>query len=213
MVNQDRTLTERGQKYVDAELAKRAKQDAKAKAKADALQWAKDHPVTKALAPFRAEAIKRNVDAVREQIDKAIEKLQDADGQLNEVAPKVEWKPSMSYMGESGYRFATAKRAYYYRIAKCVDGRDRMEADEEGIQRELSEAARAAAANYDDYSHKLANKVGEAVSATVEGNLWSHSICTVTKVDGTVERWKTQCILNQSCLGKVFNQWPTRKMK
>jgi hypothetical protein len=34
----------------------------------------------------------------------------------------------------------------------------------------------------------------------------------VTK-GGTVERWKTQQIVNVSRLGKLFNQWPTRQLQ
>jgi hypothetical protein len=50
--------------------------------------------------------------------------------------------------------------------------------------------------------------------ASITGtHIWGHSVLTVTLPNGTVERWKTQQIVNQSKLGLLFNQWPSRKMK
>lgn len=67
--------------------------------------------------------------------------------------------------------------------------------------------------NFDDYAAKLAAKVGEITAAKLTGGpLWQSSILTVTRPDGSVERWKTQMILNVSSLGRLFNQWPTRKL-
>ena len=43
--------------------------------------------------------------------------------------------------------------------------------------------------------------------------MWGYSVLTVTKEDGSVERWKTQQIMNISVLGLLFAQWPSRKMK
>jgi hypothetical protein len=65
---------------------------------------------------------------------------------------------------------------------------------------------------YEQYVNKLINKVGDCDSATVTGDLWNYSILTITK-GAVVERWKTSMILNVSKNGKVFNQFPTRKIK
>jgi hypothetical protein len=77
------------------------------------------------------------------------------------------------------------------------------------------DGARAdAAASFEAYVAKLVHKVGEGVTkATVEGTqLWRISYLTVAK-GATVERWKTQQIVNYSVLGNAYLQWPTRKVK
>ena len=71
---------------------------------------------------------------------------------------------------------------------------------------------RNAQAEVDAYIIKLALKIGKAVVAlTVRGDLWDGSTLNVTCADGEAQTWHTRCILNCSCLGKVFNQWPTRR--
>ena len=66
---------------------------------------------------------------------------------------------------------------------------------------------------YTAFIAKMLVKIGVCKSATLIGNhVWSHSILTVSKPNGTVEKWKTQQIINQSKLGKVFPQWPSRKV-
>lgn len=75
------------------------------------------------------------------------------------------------------------------------------------------DAIRDADASIDGYIMKLALKIGKAaVLATYDGNLWNGSVVTVKCADGEEQRWKTRCILNQSCLGLLFNQWPTRRV-
>jgi hypothetical protein len=64
---------------------------------------------------------------------------------------------------------------------------------------------------YEQYVNKLINKVGDCDSVTVAGDLWNYSILTITN-GAVVERWKTSMILNVSKNGKVFNQFPTRKI-
>lgn len=83
----------------------------------------------------------------------------------------------------------------------------------EGIERFIADAKRDAAVQYDAFVAKLVAKVGPVEAASLNGNhVWGLSLLTVTKADGSQETWKTQSILNVSKLGKVFNQWPTRKV-
>lgn len=78
----------------------------------------------------------------------------------------------------------------------------------------VQEATDGAAARYDAFVSKLIGKIGEVRDATLTGNhVWSHSLLTVTKPDGSQETWKTQQIVNVSKLGKPFNQWPSRKLE
>ena len=68
------------------------------------------------------------------------------------------------------------------------------------------------------FAAKLAGKVdGDAngasvVSATISSvDLWSHSLLEVRLSDGSAQSWYTQMTIDRSCLGKFFNQWPTRR--
>lgn len=68
---------------------------------------------------------------------------------------------------------------------------------------------------------KLAGKVDRerAEGATVVGvasttiDRWSSGTTVVRLSDGSEQEWHTKVILNQSCLGKLFNQWPTRRTR
>lgn len=85
------------------------------------------------------------------------------------------------------------------------------------LARFMIEAAKAAKATIESYCVKLAKKIdGEAKGAkvltvTYHGFLtpWQHSFINVETSAGA-QVWKTQMIVNVSCLGKLFNQWPTR---
>ena len=81
------------------------------------------------------------------------------------------------------------------------------------------QAAEMANAALEGYCIKLAWKiqaVAEETHSTVtaiayRGGLdpWGWSFVDVTTDKGK-QCWKTQMIINVSCLGKLFNQWPTR---
>ncbi len=75
------------------------------------------------------------------------------------------------------------------------------------------EAISAADASINGYIHKLAGKIGPGdYSIKYLGNLWGGSDVHVLEGDQVVQTWHTKCILNVSCLGTVFNQWPTRRV-
>lgn len=97
------------------------------------------------------------------------------------------------------------------------------EAARASFEKIATEGARAAV---DGYAFKLTAKVaatfsdrGEKIEqATYTGSRdpWGFSFVTVTIVDGhgvmTTQTWRTRMIINVSCLGKLFNQWPTRRV-
>lgn len=75
-----------------------------------------------------------------------------------------------------------------------------------------AEAIKAADLAIDSYIYKLVGKIGNDIAhAGYSGYLWDGSVLTVKCADGEVQTWNTKCILNVSCLGTVFNQWPTRR--
>ncbi len=98
-------------------------------------------------------------------------------------------------------------------------GPDTLAFAPEGAARFVAQAEADASAQFNGFVAKLADKAGQCETATVAtfgtsaGALWCYSVLTVTKAGGVTESWKTQQILNVSVLGKVFNQYPTRKMK
>ena len=57
------------------------------------------------------------------------------------------------------------------------------------------------------------NKTSQPISASYVGSLWTGSTLTYAHADGKTDAWNTHIILNVSCLGKVFNQYPTRLAK
>jgi len=108
----------------------------------------------------------------------------------------------------------------YLQIVKHVSGCRRnndpeiIRISDDLVARFIKIAKEDAAIQYDEFVAKLVIKIGKVTDATLFGNhVWSFSILTVTKEDGSIEKWKTQMIVNISKLGKLFNQWPTRKMK
>lgn len=102
----------------------------------------------------------------------------------------------------------------------ATDFRTRRPAHE--IEAELMKEAHGITEHdFDTYSIKLAGKIALPVeSATITGKLWNYSFLVARIESGfwngserqPFQRWKTQMILNTSVLGKLFNQWPTRRV-
>lgn len=75
-------------------------------------------------------------------------------------------------------------------------------------------ADRMVADYFDGYTFKLSKKIGKPIkTADLKGSLWTNCTLTIECEDGDKQVWHTHCIFNRSCLGKVFNQWPTRKVE
>lgn len=72
----------------------------------------------------------------------------------------------------------------------------------------------AANEEFNGYLAKLALKNVEKIISvdSLTGNLWSGSLLSVVVESQATVVWETKCILNISSLGKVFNQWPTRRV-
>lgn len=174
------------------------------------------NPIEAAVAPMKAEAIARQVAKAEEMLNKAYTVLEEAGFNMDVVAPLPK-----STLGREAYKQAMARRDYFKSITTYDRRQFSRKANEpelrfpceEAKARVLKMAEEAAAASYEAYVAKLCKKVGDCEKAEIQGWLWDYSFLTVTKADGSVERWKTQMIINCSALGKLFNQWPTRKMK
>ena len=75
--------------------------------------------------------------------------------------------------------------------------------------------------SYQAFTFKLADKIAEAaggkevksVTHVSGGDVWGWSTLRAGLADGSEIRLETKQIINVSCLGKLFNQWPTRVAK
>jgi hypothetical protein len=74
-------------------------------------------------------------------------------------------------------------------------------------------AKRDANALFDSFLLKMAGKIGPGCTAArLDGIIWDGCTVTANMADGSTQVWTTKCILNQSIYGKLFNQWPTRRV-
>ncbi len=186
------------------------------------------HPVALAVLPLKEEAIARAGVRAKEQIEAVTAVLVSADWNLDTVAPKGDSFKE----GRATYRTKEAKRNFFSRLTVTDEARAKAYAAANGLQRfnynriphfvkadataearYIAECRAGAALDYDAFVYKLCEKVGHCTAAAIDGShVWSESTLTVEK-GNAVERWLTKTILNQSVYGKLFNQWPSRKLK
>jgi hypothetical protein len=178
--------------------------------------------IAKAVEPVRVEAIARATKEAFAVIAKVEKALEAAGGDRKVLAPfpnsfncdKRTWNIKKSYY--TLVHSLTERNIKEGEWAGSLSPKDPDPARMSPKQcaKFVKQAQENASAQYDAFIAKLEGKVGETTSATLSGeHVWGHSILTVTKADGSVERWKTQMIVNVSVLGNMFNQWPSRKVK
>jgi hypothetical protein len=173
-------------------------------------------PIETVVLPLKTAAIERAEQEANNLVKRCKEKLKEAGYDLGIVAPY----PESNNCSPQAYQIAMSKRRTFELLVKHVSGSRRandpeiVEIDYNAVKRFIKNTKEDAASQYDAFVVKLIIKIGEVTTAKLEGDhVWSYSILTVTKADGTTENWKTQMIVNVSKLGKLFNQWPTRKVK
>lgn len=175
------------------------------------------HPVAIAVEPLRADAVKMAVEYAKAVIARVLADLAANDWDALKCAPY----PSSLKLGRNAYLAAHAKYTLYRSLTERANEYashrpgmpELLKQSDKSEARYLKSVADDAEAQYIGFVCKLCAKIGACDSATLDGNfVWSHSILTVRK-GAAVERWKTQQIVNQSKLGTVFNQWPTRLVK
>ena len=170
--------------------------------------------IAAAVEPLRSQAVARAQEFGVRVMDAVRARLEEADWDINAAAPYP-----TSAMGRKEYVMAKARRTRFEMLTKPLSrvqsfrGPCIVEWSPEMADKFMRDAAEDASLEFDLFTAKLTEKVGEVVDASLAGDLWQHSLLTVTKPDGSVERWRTQQIINVSSLGKLFNQWPTRKVK
>lgn len=173
------------------------------------------HPVTIAVEPARQESIEAAVAYASRLVARWTERLEAAGWDLEVAAPYPR-----SGMNKAQYTQAKALYTNLRRITKSTltycrrpHAPDPCVLSEQGIARFVQDCRDAASAQYDMFIVKMCKKIGECDSAELSGShVWGYSFLTVKKGE-TVERWKTQQIINVSVLGTPFNQWPSRLVK
>lgn len=181
--------------------------------------------VTAALAPteeiLRAEYERQLV----VQFDKFVQTLT-ADGMDANVHYFYPSQRKMSnFYDKKAYRQQLAQHQYAMSHSSSVgstssfDGPDLRTVDREAILPKLAaKAAKMAKEALEGFCYKLAGKIDRAgtgiTDITYHGgkNPWDYSHVIVEAESGR-QTWRTQMIINVSCLGKLFNQWPTRLVK
>lgn len=172
--------------------------------------------VKAAIEPQREAAVSRAVQVMKNRLEAIKQHLEDNGWDMDKAFPYPN-----SGCGRVAYKTAVERYTFARRVTKSLVSSKRpsdpwpVRWDDEAERREILCATEMANANFDEYAAKLAAKIGDdATAIECDGSfIWAHSILTVTHTDGGVSRWKTQMIVNVSCLGKLFNQWPTRKIK
>lgn len=174
-----------------------------------------------AVHPLRAVAMDAAEDRARKTIARVTEELAAVGGDRTAAAPYPYHSHKMSQ------RDADKAKARYslFSTLTAADPAKRSRHGmndpywvvmvQEKAEKFVADARDFAAGQYDAFVAKLVNKIGEHVSAVLEGNhVWGESFLTVTFAgDKAKETWKTQQIWNVSKLGKDFPQWPSRKLK
>lgn len=177
------------------------------------------NPIEAAVAPLKNDAMDAAEKYARQLVERIGKDLEAADWNMETAAPYPNGN-----MSRPQYMTMINKRRLFDRVTTSDEKRMKgiirrpgaphfVVVDSASVERFVVEARKDAAAQYDAFVAKLTFKIGDCSAAVLEGNhVWGCSYLTVTKASGN-EVWKTQSIINVSKLNKVFNQWPTRKMK
>lgn len=178
-----------------------------------------NNPIVKAVEPLKSDAVNRAEQEANKIVEKITKDLAENNNDMKIVAPYPK-SFGPEFRSREDYMLKLAKRKLYGSIVKYRNSSHRQNEPEivdvypPYVDKFVEHAKQDAAFQYNEFIHKLVKKIGDVTNATLTGNhVWGHSILTVTLVDGTQQKWKTQQIVNVSKLGKLFNQWPTRKQK
>lgn len=172
--------------------------------------------IKEAVLPLKQAAEDRARSAITALIDTTLANLAAAGNDLNVFAPYPK-----SNICRKEYMIRLQRRKFVESITSAVKSSYRKNEpyirvpSTEGCELVINNTIEAATAAYDDYVAKLESKIGEVTDAvlSIVSGVWHDSKLTVVKPNGVQEIWYTKCILNTSSLGKVFNQWPTRRIK
>jgi hypothetical protein len=176
------------------------------------------NPIEAAVLPLKQDAIDRAAQEARKMVEHMSRRLTECENNADTLAPYPRYNDPAYKEKLARHNFlkslTTADKAVRDKAARKLNEPNIRFIDNEKVELFVQQSMDIAAAQYVAFVAKLCNKIFHCVSAELDGNhVWSHSILTVTYSSGAVERYKTQMIVNVSKHGKLFNQWPTRKVK
>lgn len=172
-------------------------------------------PIAAAVEPRREAAIDRALESAREYVRHVEARLIECGMDIDVAYPS----PDCRTHDRREYIAAERRRNAVWSLVRSVNGGSRRFSDPNPVVLDAEKISlyfdlvyRDAAAQFDAYVAKLEGKVGNAEEAAIDNApLWNGSVLTV-RVAGEVQQWKTKMILNVSCLGTLFNQFPTRRI-
>lgn len=175
--------------------------------------------------PLKEETVAFAVKRAEDHINNIYKNLEAEDWDINKVYPYPNSRTVLNrftYMSMlDSHKFAlsvTDPDENRQPVCRRIDDPNYRVISEVQRKRHLDMVKKMTEADFDAYVIKLTKKIGldDVESVVLDENhkhLWDFSILYVTRKDGTKEIWKTMIIVKSSCLGKIFNQWPTRKVK
>lgn len=184
--------------------------------------------VEQAIEQIRLETVNYVVNSAKNYVDRVIELLRNADWDLDVAYPYPKSYGPNAVYDRKVYKTMLDKRNFAHSLTvtdkvrtpayRRTDDHLFVEFNQELVNHYLEGVRKMADQQFVDFTYKLTQKISlDNVSSIVLDDLfkwpWEQSILHVIRNDGTKEKWKTQIIVKTSCLGKVFNQWPTRKVK
>jgi len=149
----------------------------------------------KALEPAHKAFLEKYAEMASQDYDHAQEQLKKG---LDIIAPA----PSGSRDSREDYKSKERRREYYLKMSRTPKAHY------------VEEQKKEANADFQSWVEKLTDKIGAPViEASMTGNPWAGSTLHVKTSTGESQSWSTQLIINRSKYDKLFNQFPTRKIK
>lgn len=181
--------------------------------KALAKKFADSSSLIKIFESHLEEYKKRAEDEAKAFVGKLLDNLKKHDWDLDRLAP---YPRAMN----SDYKMMKNKRDTYQMVTKATKssyGRGEpyiVQADQAKINHYVEMNVKGAEEAYRSFMAKMIQKIGKPViDAKMTGNIWTNALLHVTTDDGEQQVWKTQMILNFSKYNKMFNQFPSRRVK
>lgn len=185
-----------------------------------AAEIASREPVGKAVHAQKAAAMEHAEQGARAYVERVEAKLREHDMDFEAAYPSP---PPGMRSWDARYQMIQQERSNVHRLVDPDQSKGYQSygrapyfvvMDPKGIERFVEQSVQEAALQYDAFICKMVAKIGPAKSAELSGShVWGHSFLDVVKPDGSVERWKTQQIVNYSKYQRPFYQWPSRLMK
>jgi hypothetical protein len=162
--------------------------------------------VYQAVLPLKKLAQDKAEEHIRAQIEVARKNITKTND-IEVLVPALGDKPS-----EYAQRQYFEARQFYFSLCSLSKHRY-LTINEEQVQGVIDRTIRDAGLQFDAFVYKLNEKINDVtLSAELSGDPWNYSTLVVETKNKGRQVWTTKIIVNVSKYGKLFNQWPTRKV-